>query len=78
MVDLALLRSPGFLAATLGALAVGLGIIAMSSNVPFLVQVGLGGSLWVGHLARGGLVGDERAHLPARTPGARSRSPART
>ena len=34
MLDLALLRSPGFLAATLGALVVGLGIIAMSSNVP--------------------------------------------
>jgi MFS family permease len=47
MVDLELLRSPGFLAATLGALVVGVGIIGMSSNVPFLVQVGLGGSLWV-------------------------------
>lgn len=46
MVDLWLLRSPGYVAATLGALAVGLGIIGMSSNVPFLVQVGLGGSLW--------------------------------
>ncbi len=46
MVDLWLLRSPGFVAATLGALAVGVGIIGMSSNVPFLVQVGLGGSLW--------------------------------
>lgn len=47
MVDLGLLRSPGFLAATLGALVLGIGIIGMSSNVPFLVQVGLGGSLWV-------------------------------
>jgi MFS family permease len=47
MVDLGLLRSPGFLAATLGALVLGIGIIGMSSNVPYLVQVGLGGSLWV-------------------------------
>jgi len=47
MVDLGLLRSPGFLSATLGALVLGVGIIAMTSNVPFLVQVGLGGSLWV-------------------------------
>jgi MFS family permease len=47
MVDLWLLRSPGYVAATLGALVVGVGIIGMSSNVPFLVQVGLGGSLWV-------------------------------
>jgi MFS family permease len=47
MVDLGLLRSPGYVAATLGALVVGLGIIATSSNLPFLVQVGLGGSLWV-------------------------------
>jgi MFS family permease len=47
MVELDLLRSPGFLAATTGALVLGIGIIGMSSNVPFLVQVGLGGSLWV-------------------------------
>jgi MFS family permease len=46
MLDLALLGSPGFLAATLGALVVGIGIIGMSSNVPTLVQVGLGASLW--------------------------------
>jgi MFS family permease len=46
MLDLALLRAPGFLAATLGALALGVGIIAMTSNVPTLVQIGLGGSLW--------------------------------
>ncbi len=50
MVDLALFRSTGFLAATIGALAVGIGIIGMSSNVPFFVQVGLGGSLWTGTL----------------------------
>ncbi len=47
MIELALLRSPGFLSATLGALVLGIGIIGMTSNVPFLVQVGLGGSLWV-------------------------------
>ncbi len=46
MVDLSLLRTPGFLAATLGALVLGAGIIGMTSNVPTLVQVGLGGSLW--------------------------------
>jgi MFS family permease len=46
MLDLALLGLPGFLAATLGALVVGVGIIGMSSNVPTLVQVGLGDSLW--------------------------------
>ena len=47
MLDPALLRVPGFLAATLGALVVGLGIIGMTSNVPLLVQAGLGSSLWV-------------------------------
>ena len=47
MLELGLLRSPGFLAATVGALVLGIGIIGMTSNVPFLVQVGLGGSLWV-------------------------------
>lgn len=46
MLDLALLRAPGFLAATLGAMVLGVGIVAMTSNVPTLVQVGLGGSLW--------------------------------
>ena len=46
MIDLRLLRSPAFLATTLAALTVGLGIIGMTSNVPYLVQVGLGGSLW--------------------------------
>ncbi len=46
MIDLRLLRSPGFLATTLAALTVGLGIIGMTSNVPYLVQVGLDGSLW--------------------------------
>ncbi|MET0839734.1 MAG: MFS transporter [Marmoricola sp.] len=46
MLDLALLRSPAFLAATTGALLLGLGVIAMTSNVPTLVQLGLGGTLW--------------------------------
>ncbi len=46
MLELSLLGSPGFLGATVGALAVGLGVVAMTSNVPLLVQVGLGGSLW--------------------------------
>ena len=48
MIDLGLFASPGFLAATLGALVVGTGIIGMTSNVPFLVQVGLGDPLWSG------------------------------
>jgi MFS family permease len=46
MIEPALLRSPGFLAATLGSLVLGGGIISQSSNVPTVVQVGLGGSLW--------------------------------
>ncbi|WP_369759027.1 MFS transporter [Marmoricola sp. URHB0036] len=46
MLDLALLRTPGFVAATFGALVLGAGVIAMTSHVPTLVQVGLHGSLW--------------------------------
>ena len=46
MLDPALLRNRGFLAATIGTLVLGVGIIGMSSNVPTLVQVELGGSLW--------------------------------
>ena len=46
MVEPALARSPGFVAANLGALVVGGGIIAMSSNAPTFVQTVLGGSLW--------------------------------
>jgi len=46
MLEPALLRNRGFLAATIGTLALGAGIISMSSNVPTLVQVGMGGSLW--------------------------------
>ena len=68
MIDLALLRTPGFLAATLGALVLGAGVIAMTSNVPTLVQLGLGGSLWTATWLITGLVGHQRRHLPARTP----------
>jgi MFS family permease len=50
MLDLGLFRTPAFLATTLGAFVVGLGIIGMSSNVPLLVQVGLGRSLWAATL----------------------------
>ena len=78
MLDLALLGSPGFLAATLGALVVGVGIIGMTSNVPTLVQLGLGDSLWTATWLVLGVVGDQRRHLPARTPRPRSRSPGRT
>ncbi|WP_091730275.1 MFS transporter [Nocardioides scoriae] len=46
MVELRLLAEPGFLAATVGALGVGLGIIAMTSNVPLVVQLGLGEGVW--------------------------------
>lgn len=46
MLDLGLLRSAPFLAATLGALLLGLGVIALTSNIPTLVQLGLGGTLW--------------------------------
>ncbi len=46
LVDLHLLRSPGFAAATLGALTTGVGIIGMTSNVPSVLQVGLGHPLW--------------------------------
>ena len=46
MLEPALLRNRGFLAATIGTLVLGGGIISMSSNVPTLVQVDLGRSLW--------------------------------
>lgn len=46
MIEPALLRSPGFLAATLGSLVLGAGIISQASNVPSVVQLGLGESLW--------------------------------
>lgn len=46
MIEPALLRSPGFVAATIGSLVLGGGIISQSSNVPSVIQLGLGGSLW--------------------------------
>lgn len=46
MVEPSLAKSPGYVAANLGALVVGGGIIAMSSNAPTFVQTVLGGSLW--------------------------------
>ncbi len=47
MIEPRLAGTPGFLAANVAALAVGLGIIAMSSTVPTYVQVALGRSLWI-------------------------------
>lgn len=47
LVEFTLLRSPGFAAATLGALATGVGIIGMASNVPAMMQSGLGHPLWL-------------------------------
>ena len=46
MLEPVLLRNRGFLAATIGTLVLGGGIISMTSNVPTLVQVELGSSLW--------------------------------
>ena len=46
----------------------GIGIIGMSSNVPSLVQVGLGDSLWVATWLVARLVRDQRAHLVAAAP----------
>jgi MFS family permease len=45
LVEPDLLRSPGFLAATIGSTVLGLGMIAMASNAAGLVQQGLGASL---------------------------------
>ncbi len=45
LIEPELLRSPGFVAATIGSTVVGLGIIAMASNAAGLVQQGLGASL---------------------------------
>ncbi len=46
LVDLTLLRSPDFSGATLGALALGGGMIALTSGVPTYVQSVLGAGLW--------------------------------
>jgi MFS family permease len=45
LVEPGLMRSPAFLAATLGSTFLGLGIIAMASNAAGLVQQGLGATL---------------------------------
>ncbi|MGD9958941.1 MFS transporter [Nocardioides sp.] len=50
LVDLALLREPRFVGATVGALVLGAGMIGTTSFVPTLVQAGLGGTLWTGSL----------------------------
>lgn len=48
MLDMALFASPGFVAATVGALATGMGIIATTSFLPTVVERGLGGTPVVG------------------------------
>jgi predicted MFS family arabinose efflux permease len=45
LVEPELLRHPGFVAATIGSVATGIGVIAMASNAAGLVQQGLGASL---------------------------------
>src|SRR5205085_2209135 len=45
LIEPELLRSPGFLSATIGSTVVGLGIIALASNAAGLLQQGLGLSL---------------------------------
>jgi len=66
MIEPALLRSPGFLAATIGSLVLGGGIISQSSNVPTVVQLGLGGSLWAasGSLVLGGGIISQSSNVP--------------
>lgn len=46
LVEPALLLRPGFLAATLGSLTLGVGMIGVTTFVPTVVQVGLGRGLW--------------------------------
>jgi len=50
MLDLALFTSPAFVAATIGALATGTGIIATTSFLPTVVERGLGSTAFVGAL----------------------------
>ncbi len=50
LLELALLREPRFVGATLGALVLGVGMIGTTSFVPTIVQRGLGGTLWTGSL----------------------------
>ncbi len=46
LVEPALLRSRGFVAATLGSLTLGIGMIGVATFVPTMAQVGLGYGLW--------------------------------
>ena len=50
MLDMALFASPAFVAATVGALATGMGIIATTSFLPTVVERGLGSTALVGAL----------------------------
>ncbi len=50
MLDLALFRAPGFVAATLGALLVGGAVVGLASYLPTVVQLGMGRTLLVATL----------------------------
>jgi MFS family permease len=50
LVEPALLLRPGFLAATLGSLTLGLSMIGVASFVPTVLQTGLGRGLWTASL----------------------------
>lgn len=50
LVEPALLRSSGFVAATVGSLTLGIGMIGVATFVPTMAQVGLGYSLWTASL----------------------------
>ena len=50
LVEPALLLRPGFLAATLGSLTLGLSMIGVASFVPTILQVGLGRGIWAASL----------------------------
>ncbi|MEO9323549.1 MFS transporter [Nocardioides sp. C4-1] len=46
LLDPALLRDPGFVAATLGSFVLGISMIGLSSLTPTVAQVGLGAGVW--------------------------------
>lgn len=50
LLDPALLRSPGFVAANLGSLLLGASMIGLASLTPTIAQVGLGSGPWTGAL----------------------------
>jgi MFS family permease len=50
LVEPSLLLRPGFLAATLGSLTLGLSMIGVASFVPTVLQVGLGHGIWTASL----------------------------